>query len=278
MNKIFLVVLVAFCFCMSSAFAEKVTLADIADTHVLLYNAFDYPHTEQYCRGDSLQIYDYQDFGYPYWDMTAWSYLKFAPVVLPEGATVISAKLVLHSFDAGSSWVAVYNTTDNSTKYDYPWEEGFYPSQDDNCLRSDNANWSEPIVAPIDMLQDNMTAVNGDNFYDVTGAVVSALSEGRNVSLTIRTNYLGHTQFCSKELNPTYCTNSSWTPYVLVEYELPAPSMIVSTLTDVGSGMGNFISAIQDPIVDFFMSLAFIGAVLSIFMAIAYAVKGALNR
>lgn len=55
------------------------------------------------------------------------------------------------------------------------------------------------------------------------------------------------------------------------------PSRLVATLTDVGYGIGNFISSIQDPVVDFLMSLAFIGAVLSVFMAITFVIKGALT-
>lgn len=65
----------------------------------------------------------------------------------------------------------------------------------------------------------------------------------------------------------------------LAFYHAPVEhGLLYNTLTDVGLGFGNFVSAIQDPVVDFLMTLAFIGAVLSIFMAIAYVVKQALFK
>jgi hypothetical protein len=53
---------------------------------------------------------------------------------------------------------------------------------------------------------------------------------------------------------------------------------ISSTLTDVGSGLGAFLSAIQDPVVNFVLILGIIGGILSIFMAIAYVVRNALKK
>lgn len=53
---------------------------------------------------------------------------------------------------------------------------------------------------------------------------------------------------------------------------------ISTTLTDVGTGLGNFLSAIQDPVVNFVLILGIIGGILSIFMAIAYVIKKALNK
>lgn len=53
---------------------------------------------------------------------------------------------------------------------------------------------------------------------------------------------------------------------------------ISGTLTDVGTGLGNFLGAIQDPVVNFVLVLGIIGGILSIFMAIAYVIKKALNK
>jgi hypothetical protein len=53
---------------------------------------------------------------------------------------------------------------------------------------------------------------------------------------------------------------------------------ISGTLTDVGTGLGNFLGAIQDPVVNFVLILGIIGGILSIFMAIAYVIKKALNK
>lgn len=49
-------------------------------------------------------------------------------------------------------------------------------------------------------------------------------------------------------------------------------------IADVGSGLGAFISAISDPVVNFVLMLGLVGGVLSLFMAIGYVIKGALSR
>ena len=58
---------------------------------------------------------------------------------------------------------------------------------------------------------------------------------------------------------------------------LPAPVQTTGMLiADAGVGFGNFIEAIQSPVVNFVLVLGIIGGILSIFVAIAYVVKTAL--
>jgi hypothetical protein len=58
----------------------------------------------------------------------------------------------------------------------------------------------------------------------------------------------------------------------------PIVPPITGMLTATGAGLGNFISSISDPVVNFILVLGLIGGVLSIFMAIAFVIKGALTR
>ena len=45
------------------------------------------------------------------------------------------------------------------------------------------------------------------------------------------------------------------------------------TLTELGTGLGNFLTAIVDPVTSFILVLGIIGGVLSIFYGISYVIK-----
>jgi hypothetical protein len=49
------------------------------------------------------------------------------------------------------------------------------------------------------------------------------------------------------------------------------------TLTDVGSGMGAFLTAVQDPLVAIVLTLGVVGGVLAIFYAIATVIQRAIS-
>ena len=51
-----------------------------------------------------------------------------------------------------------------------------------------------------------------------------------------------------------------------------------STLTDLGTGLGAFLTEIKDPVVDFVLLLAIIGGVVAIFMAVAGVIRKAISR
>lgn len=48
---------------------------------------------------------------------------------------------------------------------------------------------------------------------------------------------------------------------------------INETLTDAGAGLGNFLSSIQNPVVNIVLALGVIGGVLAIFYGIASVIK-----
>ena len=50
------------------------------------------------------------------------------------------------------------------------------------------------------------------------------------------------------------------------------------TLTDLGTGLGAFLTEIKDPVVDFVLLLAIIGGVVAIFMAVAGVIRKAISR
>jgi hypothetical protein len=72
--------------------------------------------------------------------------------------------------------------------------------------------------------------------------------------------------------NGTWYANSSLT----VVYTAPvAPqSGLVTTLVDSGSGLGGFLTAVTNPIVNIVLALGFIGGILAIMFGLASAIKG----
>lgn len=50
------------------------------------------------------------------------------------------------------------------------------------------------------------------------------------------------------------------------------------TLTDLGAGMGTFLTSIGDPVANFILLLAIIGGVVAIFMAIASVISKAIQK
>jgi hypothetical protein len=57
-----------------------------------------------------------------------------------------------------------------------------------------------------------------------------------------------------------------------------ADSTIQDTLTGIGAGLGNFLSAIYLPLGNLVLILGVIGGVVAIFMGIAYVVKRAIEK
>lgn len=49
------------------------------------------------------------------------------------------------------------------------------------------------------------------------------------------------------------------------------------TLSDLGEGLGNFLSSIKEPVGGFVLYLAIIGGVVAIFLAIGIAIKHAIK-
>jgi hypothetical protein len=49
------------------------------------------------------------------------------------------------------------------------------------------------------------------------------------------------------------------------------------TLSDLGEGLGNFLSQIKEPVGGFILYLAIIGGVVAIFLGIAWVIKHALK-
>jgi hypothetical protein len=52
---------------------------------------------------------------------------------------------------------------------------------------------------------------------------------------------------------------------------------INATLTEAGSGLGSFLTAIQAPVVDIVLALGIIGGVLSVFYAVASVIRRAVG-
>lgn len=50
------------------------------------------------------------------------------------------------------------------------------------------------------------------------------------------------------------------------------------TLTELGTGLGNFLTAIVDPVTSFILVLGIIGGVLSIFYGISYVIKSSISK
>lgn len=55
-------------------------------------------------------------------------------------------------------------------------------------------------------------------------------------------------------------------------------TLVCGTMTSAGEGLGNFLSAIQSPLVAFALVFGIIGGVIAIFLAIAVMIKGLVTR
>ena len=51
-----------------------------------------------------------------------------------------------------------------------------------------------------------------------------------------------------------------------------------ATLTDLGNGLGAFLTAIGDPTANFILLLAIIGGVVAIFLGVAFAIRAAISK
>lgn len=52
---------------------------------------------------------------------------------------------------------------------------------------------------------------------------------------------------------------------------------INETLTEAGSGLGSFLSAIQSPVVDIVLALGIVGGILAIFYGVASVIRRAVG-
>lgn len=234
---------------------------------------------------------------------TTWAYTSGSPVVnnglfVPNGDWVIGAVPTFDSDDGNTTFVVVANLTS------YMWSGAslFFgePPQLGCGGHVDNRLVTAGVSDEVDLIIN--ICGNSPDFTIPLGNYANAFHTYKIVYSNfsgVFDVYVDGTEIVADQTEPAFADNG-WNGYVgfygdiqvanMTSYvgEAPneteeppvlAPSTGISgTLTDVGAGLGNFISAIQSPVVNFVLVLGIIGGILSIFMAVAFVIKKALFR
>jgi hypothetical protein len=205
------------------------------------------------------------------------AFVKFNPSLIPSGMHITSATLYLYFNDmpldntSGRTY-DVYDTPDNTSYLDAPWWEGNQNGGDAGDVSS--LMWGNQTFVYNLQSQAIVPASFDWMSWNVTEGAIDAYENNRNLSLEIRDDSEGagsqyQSRFASKEAGSNM-------PYLVIHYHEAPPAPLTGAgaiISDIGSGLGNFLSAIYLPLGNLILILGIIAGVVAIFMGIAYVIR-----